>query len=672
MKNEKNTKNIFVLIGKPMYVVLRNILGKLWRITLMLALLTISIGGYIFYKDIIKTLPKIENIEILPPMSSKIVDESGHLLYKFYKDENRSWIGLDQIPQSLIWATISVEDKEFYTHNGISPKGIIRALIYNITNEGGLRGGSTITQQLVKNVFLTNEKTWQRKAKEIVLSVLIELRLSKNEILERYFNQVPYGGEAYGVQEASLRYFGKNVWEISMAEAAFLAGLPAAPSVFSPYTDMDKAIARQHHVIVEMEKAGYINEVSAREIASKGVEIVNDRQLITYPHFVFFVRDWVENNLGIDNIEKRGLTIVTTIDSKIQDEASQIVADEVDKAKRLKISNGASVVIEASTGKLLAMVGSKDYWSADIDGKFNVTLSPRQPGSSIKPINYSLALLNGKTLLSPIDDSPVSYKIPGQEDYVPKNYNGKYAGKVTLKQALASSLNIPSVKLLDEHGVDNMIELAEKMGITTWQDKSRFGLSLALGAGEVKMIDMASAYSTFANLGDRVIINPVIEIRNYLGEVVYKSEVNKERVLDPKVAFLINEALSDDVARRLVFSPGSLLNIKGKKVAVKTGTTNSLRDNWCVGWTPTYLVVAWVGNNDNSPMSWVASGISGATPIWHRIMNYLLTDTENEDWPVPEGVSRMNICGKSEYFVEGSQIPGCFWTTPTPIPTQSN
>jgi len=251
--------------------------------------------------------------------------------------------------------------------------------------------------------------------------------------LERYFNQVPYGGEAYGVQEASLRYFGKNVWEISMAEAAFLAGLPAAPSVFSPYTDMDKAIARQHHVIVEMEKAGYINEVSAREIASKGVEIVNDRQLITYPHFVFFVRDWVENNLGIDNIEKRGLTIVTTIKSSVQDKALEIVADEVDKAKKLKISNGASVVIEASTGKLLAMVGSKDYWSPDIDGKFNVTLSPRQPGSSIKPINYSLALLNGKTLLSPIEDSPVSYKISGQEDYVPKNYNGKYAGKVTLK-----------------------------------------------------------------------------------------------------------------------------------------------------------------------------------------------------------------------------------------------
>lgn len=672
------SRNVFVYIGKPAYIIIRLLatsaykiislfFKEIWLIIFLGLAIGLGWGAKSFYTEIVTTLPSIEQIETLPPMSSKIMDREGKLLYKFYKDENRSWIPLHKIPQLLIWATIAIEDKEFYTHSGFSVRGILRSIDYNIRNKGELRGGSTITQQLVKNVFLNNEKTWKRKVKEVILSVLVEWKLEKNQILEKYFNQVSYGGEAYGVGEASLKYFGKNIWEITSAEATFLAGLPAAPSSYSPYEDFDKARLRQKQVLIEMIKAGFINEETGQKILSKPIKLIENQTTIKYPHFVFYVRDFVENQLGYREIEKRGLTIKTTIDENIQDESTRIVEEEVNKLGNLLISNGAAVVINPKTGEVLAMVGSKNYWATDIDGKFNVTLSPRQPGSAIKPVNYSLALIRGKTLLSMVEDSPVVYKIAGQKDYIPKNYNGKFAGKVTIKQALASSLNIPSVKILDENGVENMIELGQKMGITTWEDKNRFGLSLALGAGEVKMIELASAYTTFANLGERAEINPVLEITDYMGETVYVKEDKRETVIPSEVAFLINETLSDDVARRLVFSPGSLLNISGKKVAVKTGTTNNLRDNWCIGWTPSYLVASWVGNNDNSPMSWVASGISGATPIWHKIMSAVLEGRENETWDVPSGIQKVNVCGKEEYLISGQELStDCFWLTPSP------
>ncbi len=672
------SRNVFVYIGKPAYIIIRLLatsaykiislfFKEIWLIIFLGLAIGLGWGAKSFYTEIVTTLPSIEQIETLPPMSSKIMDREGKLLYKFYKDENRSWIPLHKIPQLLIWATIAIEDKEFYTHSGFSVRGILRSIDYNIRNKGELRGGSTITQQLVKNVFLNNEKTWKRKVKEVILSVLVEWKLEKNQILEKYFNQVSYGGEAYGVGEASLKYFGKNIWEITSAEATFLAGLPAAPSSYSPYEDFDKARLRQKQVLIEMIKAGFINEETGQKILSKPIKLIENQTTIKYPHFVFYVRDFVENQLGYREIEKRGLTIKTTIDENIQDESTRIVEEEVNKLGNLLISNGAAVVINPKTGEVLAMVGSKNYWATDIDGKFNVTLSPRQPGSAIKPVNYSLALIRGKTLLSMVEDSPVVYKIAGQKDYIPKNYNGKFAGKVTIKQALASSLNIPSVKILDESGVANMIELGQKMGITTWEDKNRFGLSLALGAGEVKMIELASAYTTFANLGERAEINPVLEITDYMGETVYVKEDKRETVIPSEVAFLINETLSDDVARRLVFSPGSLLNISGKKVAVKTGTTNNLRDNWCIGWTPSYLVASWVGNNDNSPMSWVASGISGATPIWHKIMSAVLEGRENETWDVPSGIQKVNVCGKEEYLISGQELStDCFWLTPSP------
>ena len=641
---------------------------KLLTVIVGVGIFFISVASVVFYRSIVVELPKIERIDVLPPLSSKIVDNQGQVLYKFYKDENRTWVRLDQIPQSLIWATISIEDKEFYTHSGLSFKGLARAILYNISNKGGLRGGSTITQQLVKNVFLSAEKTWKRKIKEGILAFLLELRQNKNQILERYFNQVSYGGDAYGVEEASLRYFGKHVWEINMAEATFLAGLPAAPSLFSPFRDIEMAKSRQKHVLEEMVRAGYISFDNAQTALKTKIEIINNPSSIKWPHFVFFVRDYVENELGLTDIERKGLIITTSIDSQIQKMAEEIVADEVTKNKGLKISNGAAIVTETKTGQILAMVGSKNYWAEDIDGKYNITTALRQPGSMIKPINYSLALIRGRKIYSTIEDSPISYKINGQKDYVPKNYNGKYLGKVTLRQALACSLNIPSVKILNENGVGNMIDLAEKMGITTWRDRSRFGLSLALGAGEIKMVEIAEAYSTLANLGYKVKLNPVLEITDHSGKQIYKAKAEGEAVMEDKVAFLINDVLSDDSARKAIFGSGSMLNIKNKKVAVKTGTTNNLRDNWCIGWTPSLMVAGWVGNNNNQPMSWVASGISGATPIWNRIMTKLLANKPREDWQVPDQLEKVNTCGRYEYIEKGSNDRPTCQVTPTNSP----
>jgi membrane peptidoglycan carboxypeptidase len=370
-------------------------------------------------------------------------------------------------------------------------------------------------------------------------------------------------------------------------------------------------------------------------------------------------------------VERQGLKVVTSLDLETQENLEEITKDEVDKDKKLGISNGAAMVLDVKSGDILAMVGSKDYFATDIDGKFNVvTQGLRQPGSSIKPINYLLALQEGRNLWDTIDDSSVTYQIPGQKAYTPVDYTGKYLGTVTLKTALASSLNIPSVKLLNEDGINNMVDLAQKMGITTWTDRSRFGLSLALGAGEVKMIDLAGAYSIFANLGEKVTVNPILEIDNYLGEKIYQKNIESENVVDSKDAFLINSALSDNEARAPVFGTNSLLNIPGKTVAVKTGTTNNLKDNWCIGWTPSYLVAVWVGNNDNSPMSWVASGISGATPIWNRIMKELLANKSNESWTVPDGLYQSEVCGKKDWFSNGNEKNvKCVTPTVTPTPT---
>ncbi len=665
VKNIKLKKNRVVKISRKK--------NYSWKYPLLL-LFTLFITGLLLwtYQKVFDNLPNINEIYNPPQLSTKVYDCHGKLLYQFHEDEDRSWIKLSQIPQDLVLATLTIEDKEFYEHHGISLKGIIRAAIYNFkkTSETKPRGGSTISQQLVKNVFFDGEKSWERKIKEAILAIMLESKLSKNEILEKYFNQVPYGGNIYGVAEAASRYLGKKVENLNLAESAFLAGLPAAPSSYSPFNQEGFKLAksRQEHILNLMVETKIIDFKKAEAAKKNEIKIIEEKRDILAPHFVFYIKNYLEK-LGFTEVGRQGLKVITSLDYETQKEAEKIVREEVTKASKLKITNGASVVLDVKTGEILALVGSKDYFATDIDGKFDVvTQALRQPGSSIKPINYLLALERGKNLWDTIEDKPVRYKIPGQKDYTPQNYTGKYLGTVTLRTALASSLNVPSVKLLFENGVENMIDLAQDLGISTWTDKSRFGLSLALGAGEVKIIEMAQAYSVFANLGNKVEINPILQIDNYLGENIYKKEIKLEKIASEIDTFLINSALSDNQARTPIFGTNSLLQIKGKTVAVKTGTTNSLKDNWCIGWTPTYLIAVWVGNNDSSPMSWVASGISGATPIWNRTMKSLIEGKNNENWKIPEGLYKVEACGKNEWFFNGNEKKiKCISPTPTPI-----
>ncbi len=678
---------ILIAIGYPFYWIgnwmitiilkyLRSVrigcFGLIGLITITIVFFALSLSFWLLYKSCLRDLPSLEKIYNLPALSSRIKDKDGRILYVFYQNEHRTWVPLAKIPPILIQATLAIEDKEFFNHHGFSIKGIVRALWVNFRDKGNdeVQGGSTITQQLVKNVLLGKEKTWRRKIREIVLAVILEQKLTKEQILERYFNQVPYGGEIYGVQEASQKYFAKDVWDINIAQATFLAGLPAAPSAYSPTgANWEAAKKRQLRVLEEMIKNHNLTMDEAQQVANTELVIENSKIDIEAPHFVFYVKDFLEKKFGYGRLDFAGLNITTSLDSELQKFSDLAVASEVARVNSLRIKNGAALILDVTNGNVLAMSGSKSYYAKDIDGKFNVTTALRQPGSSIKPINYVLALMNGQTLASSIDDSPITYKIPGQKPYTPQNYNKKFLGRVSLKTALASSLNIPSVKLLEQNGVDNMINLAEKMGINSWQDRSRFGLSLALGAGEVQMTELAQAYSIFANLGKKVEVNPVVEIKNYLGETIYQKQVESRQVFEDKYAFLINMALSDDSARAPIFGYGSKLKIPGKTVAVKTGTTNSLRDNWAIGWTPKYLVASWVGNNDNTPMSWVASGVSGATPIWNQIVHKLVDNRPDETWISPNGVIKAKICGKEEWFVAGSEKNVKCPPPPSPTPS---
>ena len=603
-------------------------------------------------------------------VSTKIYDREGQLLYKIYRNQNRTLVQLKELPLPLIQATIAVEDAEFYHHRGFSWKAIFRAALKNLEGDK-LYGGSTITQQLVKNALLTPERTWRRKIKEIVLSLLVESKFSKDEILQMYFNEVGYGGAAYGIEEAAQLYLGKSAQELTLAQAALLAGLPASPTTFSPFgAHPELAKERQEFVLYRMKQEGFITEEQRKKAVEETIRLAPLRTDIKAPHFVMYLKEILAEKYGERMVEEGGLEVKTSLDLSLQEEVEKIVKNEVNSLQKLHITNGAALVTNPQTGEILAMVGSKDYFDETIDGNVNVTLRPRQPGSSIKPVNYAVALQNGFTPATVLSDTPITYQVAGQPPYSPKNYDNKFHGNIPLRIALASSYNVPAVKVLSAFGVDRMIDLGEKMGITTWKDRSRFGLSLTLGGGEVKMTDMAVAYGTLANLGGRVDLNPILEVKNYKGETLQKTPqtVKKEAVLSPAIAYLLTNILSDNIARTPAFGPSSWLNIKDHpSVAVKTGTTQNLRDNWTIGYTPDFVVAVWVGNNDNSPMSYVASGVTGASPIWNKIMTFLVKDLPDKAFPPSEELIKVEICpltatlscegcgGKWEYFVSGTE-----------------
>jgi penicillin-binding protein 1C len=594
------------------------------------------------------------------PSTTKIFDRKGRLLYEIYANENRIPIKLSEIPQDMINATIAIEDKEFFSHKGFSLRGILRAFIHN-SQKDNIEGGSTITQQLVRSAFLTPEKTISRKIKELVLSIWTEQIYSKEQILEMYFNQIPYGGTAWGIEAAAQTYFGKSVKDLDLAESAFLSGLPASPTVFSPYGQTPQlSKLRQEEVLNRMLEDGFINDDIYKKSKEEKLEIKKPRTPIAAPHFVMYTKDLLIQTYGSKITEQSGLRVTTTLDLDIQNMAERILADQINALKPLNVGNGAVLITDPKNGQILAMVGSKDYFDYENQGNFNVVLSKRQPGSSIKVVNYASALQNGYTAASILEDTPVSYWNAGSIPYKPVNYDGRYHGRVSLRLALGSSYNIPAVKVLAIVGVKKMVETGRLMGVESWDDDSGFGLSLTLGAGEVTMMDLTRIYGTLANNGIRNNLTPFITIQNWKGENLQTPDGNKVRALPKSTAFILSDILSDNLARTPAFGPNSELLIPGHTVAVKTGTSDSKRDNWTIGYNPDYLVSVWVGNNDNTPMNpTLTSGVTGAAPIWHNIMSELLKNSPDKSFQIPDDVIGVICQNKIEYFLSGTEPKGC-------------
>jgi len=593
-------------------------------------------------------------------------------LYEIYAEKNRVPVKLEELPEYIKWATVASEDKNFYRHHGFDLGGILRAT-FNTIFRRSLQGGSTLTQQLVKNALLEDpSRTLRRKIREAILTWGTEVIYSKNEILEMYLNQAPFGGTAWGIESAAQTYFNKKAKDLTLAEATLLIGLPASPTRFSPFgAHPELAKERQKRVLQRMVEDNYLTKEESEQAEKQELNYASPTVGIKAPHFVLYVKELLVDEYGEKVVEQGGLKVQTTLDLDLQEFTQQTVASEVAKLKNLKISNGAALITNPETGEILTMVGSKNYFDKEIDGNVNVTLRPRQPGSSIKPLNYGLAL--EKKIITPatvINDMPTCFAVTGQRLYCPVNYDGTFHGPTQVRFTLGNSYNIPAVKVLALNGLEDFVAKAKEMGISTFTEPKNYGLSITLGGGEVKMIDMATAFSAFANLGIRQDVWAIKKVENQSGKVLFeKEEEEGPRVLSMETAYLVSHILLDNNARSAAFGPSSYLVIKNHpEVSVKTGTTNDLRDNWTIGYTPSRLAAVWVGNNDNSSMSYVASGVTGASPIWNKIMTYALKD-QKQEWPLkPEGVVGASVCQLSgkipnpeqpcetrfEYFTEGT------------------
>lgn len=579
------------------------------------------------------TLPSPDKIVRQEGFSTKILDRNGKVLYDIFENERRTPVAFEDIPVYLRQGIVAIEDKNFYQHQGFDPFGYIRA-IHSTIFRGRIQGASTLTQQLVKNVLIspaerTQRSPW-RKIKELFLTIQIEQKFSKDDILTMYLNETPYGGTAVGVEAAAETYFGKKVNELNLVESAILAGLPQRPSAYSPYSSTPDAYkARTTGVLRRMREDGYISEDQEKQALEQLETIEFQPQGASFkaPHFVQYVQKVLEERYGENVVEQGGLRVTTTLDLELQEKAQQIVSEEIGKVEeQYHITNGAAVIIDPQTGEILSMVGSKNFGAEDYDGQVNVTTSLRQPGSAIKPFTYVTGLKKGYTASTLIMDVPTTFPGGvGQPDYEPENYDGKYRGPVQMRYALSNSLNIPAVKMLAMVGVRDMLQTAHDFGITTLEPTretlSRVGLAVTLGGGEVRLLELTQAYTPFMNGGFKTDPVSILKVEDINGKVLEENEPKKGKaVISSEQAYIMADILSDNNARREVFGPNSLLNFPSQKIAVKTGTTNDRRDNWAVGGGTGAVVGVWVGNNDNSPMRAVASGVSGASPIWRKII----------------------------------------------------
>lgn len=623
-RSKTKTKNLLETI-------FRN--NKIVKGLVVLALLgLLSLAILIFFVS--RNLPNPNQlIEREVAQSTKIYDRTGeNILYEIHGDQKRTLVSLEEIPANVKNATISIEDKNFYKHGGISVWAMVRTLITNVIYQKSA-GGSTLTQQFVKNAILTNEKTITRKIKEIILAQRIEKKFSKDEILQMYLNEIPYGSNAYGVETAARKYFGKSVKEINLAEAAILAALPQSPSRYSPWgAHKDLLISRQQYILDIMQEQEYISEAERDEAKKTELKFATPETNITAPHFIMYIKEILAEKYGEKTIEQGGLKIYTTLDLYKQKIAEEVVKEKsADYPTKYNANNAALVSVDPKTGQVLAMVGSRDYFNEEIDGQVNITTSLRQPGSSIKPLVYAALFNKGYTPNTILYDVVTNFSAGGTA-YEPHNYNSKEYGPVSVRQALAGSLNVPAVKAIYLAGIKNVITLAQDMGYTTLTDPDRYGLSLVLGGGEIKMVEHVNAFSAFAREGELNPVNVILKIEDKDGKVLEEYKEKKKTVLSSQVAREINSILSDNNARTFIFGAKNYLTLSDRPVAAKTGTTNDYKDAWTIGYTPSLVTGVWVGNNDSKEMSKGADGSVVAAPIWNDFMNKVLSGTPVEQF----------------------------------------
>ncbi len=627
---------------------------KLFAIVIIIGLLTS--GALLLWASSLKA-PDLKGFEQRKvEQSTKIYDRTGDvLLYDLRQDIQRTVIPYEEMSRNIKNATVAIEDAEFYRHIGIKPTAIIRAVLVNLTSFGFSQGGSTITQQVVKNSILVSKKKISRKIKEWILALKLERVYSKEKILEFYLNESPYGGNIYGIEEASERFFSKSSRDLTLAESAYLAALPQAPTFFSPYgNNLDRLEVRKNLVLRRMLENKFITEEEHENALQEEVEFSKQQDLgIKAPHFVFYVQQYLESKYGKRALEERGFNVITTIDYELQKIAEDVLYQYAEgNQEKFNASNAALVATDPKTGQILVMVGSRNYFDDKIDGNFNVAIaSNRQPGSAFKPFVYAEALnkgytpetvvFNTKTQFS-TECEPDEYETEKEECYTPENYDGIYSGPITFRNALAQSVNIPAIKVLYLAGLRDSLNLSQQMGIRSLTDVNRYGLTLVLGGGEVSLLDITGAYGVFANNGIKNQNVSILKIEDSNGNIIEEFKHNEQRILKEQTALQITDILSDNDARAPAFGEYSQLYFPGRDVAAKTGTTNQYRDAWIVGYTPEIAVGTWAGNNDNSPMEKRVAGFIVA-PMWNAFMKEVLLRDNQEKFKKPRPINEAKL-----------------------------
>ncbi len=615
-----------------------------------------------------------------------LLDRNDQVFFRFYEAKYKTFVPLNQIPKQLQEAVIAAEDKDFYSHPGFSLRSILGAVVADFKHKDLKYGGSTITQQLVKNSLLTANKNFLRKYQELILSQEIERRYTKDEILEMYLNSVYFGEGAFGIQSASNTYFGVSVQNLDLSQSSMLAGLLTAPSELSPISgDANKAKLRQEYVLEQMQEQQKTTPKQAHEALDEKLVFNKNPEQFSFaaPHFALMIKQQLVDKYGEERIARSGFTIKTTLDLDWQAYAEKVVKTQVEALKTSHVSNGAVVVEDPTNGEIKALVGSKD-WNDTTFGKFNIATALRPPGSSFKPIVYSAAMEKG--LITPatvLHDDPITYNVAGSPPYSPHDYDRRNRGQVLVRRALANSLNIPAVEVMNKLGIPAALEIAQRLGLTSLgDDPSKYGLSLVLGSGEVQLLEMTNVYATLANQGQKNDPTLIQEIKDKSGQVIYKYQPSLTRIIDPEYTFLISSILSDNTTRAETF--GNALNIS-RPAAVKTGTTEDYKDAWTLGYTPHLAIGVWVGNNDNTQMSQIAGSL-GAAPIWRSLMEKFLAGTPVEKFTPPANIASVNICrfnglkvkeatssGYTEYFIKGSEPTAyCFIPKPSSSPSGSS